>query len=116
MLNRRRAFWLLATSLAISFAAAGCASGSLAAGDAATLRGTFVMKGNAPFAQPTLIVGESHHWELQDAPKSAIDTLQNKMVIVRGVVVRAKQTGMLLPVLKVASMQPADSSGGKSQR
>jgi hypothetical protein len=95
------------TFLAASLLAlAGC-SATPRVGDALTLHGTLVLKGNEPFAAAVLVRGASAQWELQQVARTAAAPLQNRKVQATGVVTRTASPGWL-PALRVTELKADD--------
>ena len=96
----------VAAVLVAALAVAGCSSAP-GVGDALTLHGTLVLKGNAPRTTPVLVGQDAQQWELQQVQDATATALQNRKVQARGVVTRTSQQG-LLPALRVTDLKPQD--------
>lgn len=102
---RRRGFLASSASLAL-IAGTGCGASSRL-GPQLTLKGTLVLQGNEPMTTAVLITEDQGRWEIEGAPAAAVRYLQNKVVVVTGVVIDERPAGGRLPTFKVLLLQPA---------
>jgi len=99
--------FVTAAVVATALAVAGC-SAAPRVGDALTLQGTLVLKGNEPKTTPVLVRSPSEQWELQQVAPATAAALQNRKVQATGVVARTPGQGPLLPALRVTQLLAAE--------
>jgi hypothetical protein len=104
-----RAFFYT-VALPLILLCAGCAAAGAApkAGDQLVLRGTLVLKGNAPMPVATLVIEDYDQWTLQEVDRELATQLQNRKVVVHGTVVRPQAQGPLQKSLRATHVAPID--------
>lgn len=95
--------FLLPVAAIVSGLVTGCST-SAAANDASEIKGRLILKGNEPFVQAVVVVSGTEQWELLGLEPAEAQRLQNRDVVVRGLI-RGGSSAPLVPALRVVSIE-----------